>query len=112
LVFFLIQGLGWLPFDVGLFSGPESILPCAVGVAHQMVLDAVHDLGELELEADLEKRLVLANGVGNPRLHSVPHVGLRLVGDLNFDDSVLVSLDGLEESGQRVRTDTVGLEVE
>jgi hypothetical protein len=34
-------------------------------------LDPIHDLGELELESDLEKPLVLADGVGDAGLDSI-----------------------------------------
>jgi hypothetical protein len=34
-------------------------------------LDSIHDFGELELKSDLQKPLVLADGIRNARLNTV-----------------------------------------
>ena len=41
-------------------------------VARASYLDSIHDLGELELEPDLQEPFVLADGVGDARLNAVP----------------------------------------
>ena len=46
------------------------------------------------------------------RVCFLPHVNLCLVWDLDFDDTVVVWLNGLKESCQGVRADPVGLQVE
>ncbi len=67
-----VQGFGSLPLDVGgrtLIS--DSVFSSAVDAVDQMVADSIVDLCELELEADLDQRVVLTNRVGNPRLNAV-----------------------------------------
>ena len=41
-----------------------------------------------------------------------PHVALRLVGNVDFDNAVVVVGQSLEKSGKGVRRQAVGLEVE
>ena len=41
-------------------------------------LNSVHDFGELELEADLQETLVLADGIGDTGLNSVT-VGRKII---------------------------------
>ena len=67
----LVDGLSRPPLDVGDVSGLEPLFPCSVRVGHEVGLDAVHDLGELELQADLQQGRVLADGVGDAGLHTV-----------------------------------------
>ena len=73
-IFLLVDGLGWPPLDIGDVSGLEPLFSRPVRVGHEVSLDAVHDLGELELEADLQQRRVLADGVGDARLHTVAEI--------------------------------------
>ena len=67
-----LELLGGLPVLVFVPLGP--FFPHPVNVLHEVGGDAVHDLGKLEPEADLQQLAVLANGVRNSRLHSEPEI--------------------------------------